>query len=128
MKDLLVQNATTYIKSVGDGEDTLETNITGILNGIIASLGLACVVVMIIGGINYMTSAGDTSKVEKGKKTILYGAIGLIISVLSFALVNFVIVNIIAGQHTQPASYYTTKKSCEDAGYKWSNKTCVNNE
>ena len=127
MKDLLIQTAVTGVKTVGDDSDkNLETNITGILNGIIASLGLACVVVMIIGGVNYMTSAGDTNKVEKGKKTILYGAIGLIICVLSFALVNFVIVNIIAGNHAQPASSYTTKSSCQEAGYKWSSGTCVN--
>ena len=76
-------------------DNNLTTHITIILNAIIGVLGLVCVVVMIVGGINYMTSGGDSSKVEKGKKTILYGAIGLIICVLAFAIVNFVIGDIL---------------------------------
>ena len=79
----------------GDGEDTLTTNITNILNAVIGILGFVCVVVMIIGGVNYMTSSGDATKVKKAKDTILYGLIGLVVCVLAFALVNFVIVNII---------------------------------
>ena len=77
------------------GSNTLEDNITNILNGVIAALGIVAVIVIIIGGINYMTSAGDASKVKKAKDTILYGIIGLIICVLAFAIVNFVIKNII---------------------------------
>lgn len=72
-------------------------SVTGIINGVIAVLGFVCVVVMIVGGVNYMTSAGDTNKVTKAKNTILYGLIGLVICVLSFAIVNFVINNIIGG-------------------------------
>lgn len=77
------------------GTQDLTQNVTNIINGIIAVLGLVCVVVMIVGGVNYMTSGGDTGKVKKGKDTILYGLIGLIICVLAFAIVNFVIKNII---------------------------------
>ena len=42
-----------------------------------------------------MTSSGDTTKVEKAKKTILYALIGMIICVLAFAIVNFTIARII---------------------------------
>ena len=45
-----------------------------------------------------MTSAGDAGKVKKAKDTILYGVIGLVIVVLAFAIVNFVIVNILGGK------------------------------
>ena len=82
----------------GTGGDQFVNYVTSILNGIIAVLGLVCVVVIIIGGVNYMTSSGDTGKVKKAKDTILYGLIGLAVCVLAFALVNFVIVNIIGGQ------------------------------
>ena len=83
------------IDTVAGGNDTLEQNITNILNGVIAVLGLVAVVVIIIGGINYMTSSGDAGKVKKAKDTILYGLIGLVVCVLAFAIVNFVISNII---------------------------------
>ncbi|MBR3176326.1 hypothetical protein IKF26_02935 [Candidatus Saccharibacteria bacterium] len=83
------------INYVGDGNDTLVDNITNVLNGVIAVLGIVCVVVVIIGGINYMTSSGDAGKVKKAKDTILYGLIGMIICVLAFAIVNFVLKNIL---------------------------------
>ena len=79
----------------GEGGDTLDVQIINIINAVIGILGLVCVVVMIIGGVNYMTSSGDTAKVKKAKDTILYGLIGLIICVLAFAIVNFVITNVL---------------------------------
>ena len=82
---------------VGDQGNTLVSNVTAIINAVIGVLGLVCVVVMIIGGVNYMTSSGDAAKVKKAKDTILYGLIGLVVCVLAFALVNFVIVNILGG-------------------------------
>lgn len=110
MKDLLIKFAaptkvtpttntgTTGVTTVGDGSNTLVNSVTGILNAVIGVLGLVCVVVMIIGGVNYMTSSGDAGKVKKAKDTILYGLIGLVVCVLAFAIVNFVISNIIAGK------------------------------
>ena len=81
----------TLPNAVGDGSNTLTTDITNIINIVIGVLGLVCVVVMIIGGVNYMTSNGDAGKVKKGKDTILYGVIGLVICALAFAIVNWVI-------------------------------------
>ena len=72
-------------------KEDLTDNVTTIINAVIGILGLVCVVVMIIGGINYMTSSGDAGKVKKAKDTILYGLIGLIVCVLAFAIVNWVI-------------------------------------
>lgn len=89
------KNGTVPIAQVGTEGGDLISTVTSILNGIIGVMGLVCVVVMIIGGVNYMTSAGDASKVKKGKDTILYGLIGLAICALAFMIVNFVIINII---------------------------------
>ena len=110
MKDILIkladntvltpvnQKGQTGLQQVGENEPDFMDSVTGIINGVIAVLGIVCVVVMIIGGVNYMTSSGDSGKVKKAKDTILYGLIGLVVCVLAFALVNFVIKNIIAGQ------------------------------
>ncbi len=97
MKDLLTTFAVgSTVNEVGDGGDTLVNDVTTILNAVIGVLGLVAVVVIIIGGINYMTSAGDAGKVKTAKNTILYGVIGLVIVVLAFAIVNFVIGTILA--------------------------------
>lgn len=83
-------------KYIKNEDDDLDTTIINIINAVIGVLGLVCVVIIIIGGVNYMTSSGDAGKVKKAKDTILYGIIGLVICVLAFAIVNFVISNIIA--------------------------------
>ena len=102
MKEIITQFAEGVVvyklpEEVGSQGNTLVSNVTAIINAVIGVLGLVCVVVMIIGGVNYMTSSGDAGKVKKAKDTILYGLIGLVVCVLAFALVNFVIVNILSG-------------------------------
>ncbi len=80
--------------------NTFEGSLTGILNNIIGAMGIIAVIFIIIGGINYLTSAGDTAKREKGKKTILYACIGLVICALAFAIVNWVISGALGGGTT----------------------------
>lgn len=98
IKDTLIKLAAVEIKPVGDGE-TIDpgaegSKLTSILNAIIGSLGIVAVIVIVIGGILYMTSSGDAGKVKKAKDTILYGIIGLVICALAYAIVNFVISNL----------------------------------
>ena len=87
-------NTGAKINKVGDNaikNENLADNVKNIINAVIGVLGLVCVVVMFIGGVNYMTSSGDAGKVKKAKDTILYGVIGLIICALAFAIVNWVV-------------------------------------
>lgn len=98
MKDIILKIAAGEVPNEvsgknGDGGD-LVVVISNILSAIIGVLGIVCVAFVILGGITYMTSSGDAGKVKKGRDTILYGVIGLIICVLAFAIVNFVIRNI----------------------------------
>ena len=76
---------------IGTGDPTLTNDVTTIISSVIGILALVCVIIVIIGGVNYMTSTGDAGKVKKAKDTILYGIIGLIICALAFAIVNWVI-------------------------------------
>ena len=80
--------------STGTSDD-LPNVVQGIVNAIILIAGVIAVVFIIYGGIQYMTSAGDAGKTKKAKDTILYAAIGLIICALAFAIVNFVIINLL---------------------------------
>ncbi|MBR0488399.1 hypothetical protein IJJ39_01845 [Candidatus Saccharibacteria bacterium] len=92
-------------------ENDFRDAITNIINGIIAVLGVVAVVVIVIGGVLYMTSAGDPGKVKRAKDTILYAAIGLIICVLSFAIVNFVIKGIIEAPNNSGSSIQSSSSS-----------------
>ena len=62
-----------------------------ITNTILYIVGIIAVIMLIIGGIKYVISGGDSKKVTDAKNTVLYAIIGLIISLLAFAIVNFVI-------------------------------------
>lgn len=54
-------------------------------------VGIIAVVMLIIGGIKYVISGGDSKKVTDAKNTVLYAIIGLVVAFLAFAIVNFVI-------------------------------------
>lgn len=79
-------------------DTTQETDLMGtlntIINVVIGVVGFIAVVMIILGGVQYTTSAGDTAKVTKAKNTIMYGVIGLVIALLAFAIVNFVLGNV----------------------------------
>ena len=62
-----------------------------ITNTILYIVGVIAVIMLIIGGIKYVISGGDSKKVTDAKNTVLYAIIGLVIAVLAFAIVNFVI-------------------------------------
>ncbi len=82
-------NYVGQIQGTGAKTDLLGT-VQTIINVVIGLVGVIAVVVMIIGGINFITSQGDTNKVTKARNTILYGVVGLIVALLAFAIVNFV--------------------------------------
>lgn len=69
---------------------------TKITNTILYAVGIISVIMLIYGGLRYIVSGGDSKKVTDAKNTIMYAIIGLIISILAFAIVNFVI-NAIGG-------------------------------
>jgi len=89
-KDSRRTTANTLAECNLEEDNSLIPTITNIINVIIGFLGLAAVIVIILGGVQYTTSAGDPGKVKKAKDTILYGIVGLVIALLAFAIVNFV--------------------------------------
>ena len=77
----------------GQGLNLMEV-LNLIINVALGVIGFIAVVMIIVGGVQYTTSAGDAAKVTKAKNTIMYGVVGLVIALLAFAIVNFVLNNI----------------------------------
>lgn len=61
-----------------------------IINVVLSFVGLIAVGVIVYGGILYVTSTGDASKIHKAKNCILYGVVGLVVAIMSFAIVAFI--------------------------------------
>lgn len=65
-----------------------DSYLTNIINLLMFVAGAIAVIVIIIGGIRYITSTGDAMRIKQAKDTILYGIVGLIIAILAYAIVN----------------------------------------
>lgn len=68
------------------GEGSFRSIARTIINFILYFLGLVATIMVIYGGFLYITSGGDDT--EKAKKVLMYAAIGIVVVLISFALVN----------------------------------------
>ena len=62
-----------------------------VVNALLYIIGILAVIMIIVGGVMYTTSAGDQAKVTKAKNIIIYGLVGLVIAILAYAIVSFVL-------------------------------------
>ena len=53
--------------------------------------GIAAIIVIIVGGMQYVTSGGDSQKITSAKHTIVGAVIGLIVIVLAQTIITFII-------------------------------------
>lgn len=72
--------------------------VVNVTNFILSFLGLAAIVVVIYGGVLYITAGGEAEKATKGTKTIMYAMIGIVIVLISYALVNTLIKGATGGE------------------------------
>ena len=81
-------NATSAGTSTPTDANVVIKNVTNIMFFII---GAVSVIMLIYGGIRYTTSGGNTNSVTAAKNTIMYSIIGLVVAILAFAVVQFVV-------------------------------------
>jgi len=67
----------------------IRTTAENIVNVILGSLGLITVVLIIYGGVIWMTAGGNEEKISKAKKVITSAIIGLIIIALAWSIFIF---------------------------------------
>lgn len=69
-----------------------------VVNVILFIIGAVAVIMIVVGGVRYTVSNGDSNAVTGAKNTIMYAIVGLVVAIIAYALVNFVVVNIGANQ------------------------------
>lgn len=74
-----------------DPVSTVNKNVQLALMIFSAIVGIIAVVMMIVGGVRYITSGGDSGNVTAAKNTILYAIIGLVVVALAQIIVQFVL-------------------------------------
>ena len=91
-KDILIA---ATVKNVPNGQIDLpqlepDKVVSGGFNVAFFVAGALAVIMIIYGGIRYITAHGDEKQVKVAKDTIVYSVAGLIIAILAYALVTFI--------------------------------------
>lgn len=74
-----------------DASDTVERIVKLVINIFSWVVGIIAVIMIIVGGLKYITSSGDSGNVTGAKNTILYAVVGLVVVALAQFVVRFVL-------------------------------------
>jgi hypothetical protein len=72
-----------------------------VVNILLFIVGAVAVIMLVIGGLRYVTSNGDQNAVTGAKNTIMYAIIGIVVAFLAYAAVNFVVSQLSTGTTVQ---------------------------
>jgi len=81
---------TAVLQGTG-GQGSLRALALTIINFFLGFLGLTAVAMIIYAGVLYVTAAGNDDNTGKAKKIIMYAILGLLIVLLSWAIVNTIL-------------------------------------
>lgn len=84
-----VDQATTLFGATG-----IFTTITNVMLFVVGAIS---VIMVVIGGLRYVISGGNSTNITTAKNTILYAVIGLVVAILAYAMINFVIGSLVPG-------------------------------
>lgn len=88
----------------GNAGTNLEGTISTVVNILSAAAGVAAVIMIIIGGFRYVTSAGNAETAKNARNTLVYAVVGLIIVALAQLVVHFVLTQTTTGTTSQTNS------------------------
>lgn len=83
-----------FDENTNAGRTKVETTIGNIINLLTAIVGIVAVILIIINGLRFITSNGDSNSITSAKNGIIYAIVGLIIVALAQVIVRFVITRI----------------------------------
>lgn len=72
------------------GVSNVETFIRSIIQVIAGLAGLIATGFFVVGGFGYITSSGNPEHLDRAKRTLLFSAIGLAITIAAFVISNIV--------------------------------------
>jgi len=78
----------------GASVDSTMKTVGTILNFVIGFVAVIAVIIIVVAGINMTVSQGEPGKVAKARNMIIYAAIGLVVAILAFAIVNFALTGV----------------------------------
>ena len=83
------ESAAAQTATGGDVEQ-ISTFITSLIQVVAGLSGLIATGFFVLGGLSYITSSGNPMALQKAKRTIVFAAIGLAITIAAFALTDII--------------------------------------
>ena len=90
------------LNGLGLPEGDLLTTTLNLVDFVLGFFGLTAVIMIIYGGFTYLTAGGNEEKVESAKDTLRRAVVGMVIVMLSYAIVTFVFNVVNSGFVTKP--------------------------
>lgn len=93
MQELSIQAGMEASRGTGMVTDLLGQTgaFTTLTNTLLFVVGALSVLMIILGGMRYVLSGGNTTSVTAAKNTILYAVVGLIVCIFAYSIIDFVI-------------------------------------
>lgn len=92
--------AVELVNPLGDEARDVRVLFGRVISAALSIVGSLALLMFVYGGVLWMTSRGDTKQVTKGKDTITWAVLGLVIIFASYTLVNALISGITSGTAT----------------------------
>lgn len=74
-----------------DDGGKIDSTVQTVVNILSLVVGAVAVVMIVVGGLKYVSSQGDSSAVSSAKNTVIYAVVGLIIVAMAQIIVAFVV-------------------------------------
>ena len=87
--DQVTGQTEAYTTGKGQGETQIYAIISRVINIILGFIGLILLILVIVSGVQWMTSAGNEEKITSAKKRLISSIIGLVIILAAAVISNF---------------------------------------
>jgi hypothetical protein len=84
-------NITAQDIGLQGGTANIGTGLGQIASKLMVLLGMLAIIMIMVGAIQMVASAGDTKRFATGRETLLYAVVGLVIAIAAYAIVNLVV-------------------------------------
>ncbi len=98
-----------YGSATGLGKKDVRETVSTIINVALSLLGIVALVIVLIGGFEWMTAGGNEEKTGEARKRIIAGVIGLAIILSAYALTKFVFNQLASATGTTGQNGQTTQ-------------------
>lgn len=112
-----VQSGVTTTETAAGGL-TMQQVINTVIGTMLFIVGLLAVIMLIYGGIRYVTSHGDKAQVTAAKETIMYAVVGLVVAIAAFAVVQWITNDVFKGGASSGSSSSESSSSTDGKGGK----------